>query len=90
MTNNLSNYQKDVFIDIYKTALGAMLSSQQTPGSIVINDVIEESTKIAMLTLDLLTDENGMRKPSDIIQDLQNRRRDTLIEFPKIEELKEY
>ena len=90
MTNNLSNYQKDVFIDIYKTALGAMLSSQQTLDSIIINDVIEESTKIAMLTMDLLTDENGMRKPSDIIQDLQNRRRDTLIEFPKIEELKEY
>lgn len=86
MTNNLSNYQKDVFIDIYKTALGAMLSCQQTLDSIIINDVIEESTKIAMLTVDLLTDENGMRTPSDIIQDLQNRRRDTLIEFPKIEE----
>ncbi len=27
MTNNLSDYQKEVFMDIYKTSLGAMLST---------------------------------------------------------------
>ena len=40
MTNNLSDYQKEVFMDIYKTSLGAMLSTNQNPDSVAINSAI--------------------------------------------------
>jgi hypothetical protein len=86
MTNHLTDYQKEVFIDIYKTSLGAMLSTNQFPDSIAINDSIDVSAKIAFATVELLTDSEGIRKPSDIIQALENIRRDEPLEFPHVEE----
>ena len=86
MTNNLSDYQKEVFMDIYKTSLGAMLSTYQNPDSIAINSAISDSTKIALASIELLSDSNDLRKPSDIINALNDRRSDEPLEFPIIEE----
>ena len=86
MTNNLSKYQKEVFMDIYKTSLGAMLSTNQFPDSIAINAAISDSVTIALTSVDLLTDGDELRNPSDIIKRLNDRRRDEPIEFPQIEE----
>lgn len=86
MTNNLSKYQKEVFMDIYKTSLGAMLSTNQFPDSIAINAAISDSVKIALTSVDLLTDGDELRNPLDIIQTLNDRRSGEPIEFPQIEE----
>lgn len=86
MTNNLSKYQKEVFMDIYKTSLGALLSSNQFLDNIAINAAISDSVKIAMSSIELLTDEDNLRKPSDIINALNERRSDEPLEFPVIEE----
>ena len=86
MTNDFSDYQKAVFMDIYKTSLGAILSTNQYPDSISINAAISDSAKIALTSVDLLIDGDGLRNPSDIIKMLNDRRRDEPIEFPQIEE----
>ena len=86
MTNKLSDYQKEVFMDIYKTSLGAMLSTNQIPNSISINAAISDSATIAFASVDLLTDGDELRNPSDIIKMLNDRRSDEPIEFPQIEE----
>ena len=86
MTNKLSDYQKEVFMDIYKTSLGAMLSTNQFPNSISINAAISDSAKIAMASVDLLIESDELRNPSDIIKMLNDRRSDEPIEFPQIEE----
>jgi len=86
MTNNLSDYQKEVFMDIYKTSLGAMLSTYQNPDSIAINSAISDSTKIALASIELLSDSNDLRKPSDIMNALNDRRSEEPLEFPVIEE----
>jgi hypothetical protein len=86
MTNILSDYQKEVFMDVYKTSLGALLSSNQFLDNIAINAAISDSVKIAMSSIELLTDEDNLRKPSDIINALNERRSDEPLEFPVIEE----
>ena len=86
MTNDFSDYQKAVFMDIYKTSLGAILSTNQYPDSISINAAISDSAKIAFASVDLLTDGDELRNPSDIIKMLHDRRSDEPIEFPQIEE----
>lgn len=86
MTNKLSDYQKEVFMDIYKTSLGAMLSTNQFPDSISINAAISDSATIAFASVELLTDGDELRNPSDIIKMLNDRRSDEPIEFPQIEE----
>ena len=86
MTNKLSDYQKEVFMDIYKTSLGAMLSTNQYPDSISINAAISDSAKIALASVDILTDGDELRNPSDIIKRLNDRRSDEPLEFSVIEE----
>ena len=86
MTNKLSDYQKEVFMDIYKTSLGAILSTNQFPNSISINAAISDSATIAFASVELLTDGDELRNPSDIIKMLNDRRSDEPIEFPQIEE----
>jgi hypothetical protein len=86
MTNELSEYQKEVFMEIYKTSLGAMLSINQNPDSIAINSATSDSTKIALASIELLSDSNDLRKPSDIINALNDRRSEEPLEFPVIEE----
>lgn len=86
MTNKLSDYQKEVFMDIYKTSLSAMLSTNQFPDSISINEAISDSAKIAFASVEFLTDGDELRNPSDIIKRLNDRRSDEPLEFPFIEE----
>ena len=86
MTNNYSDYQKEVFMKIYQTSLGAMLSTNQYPDSIAVNAAICDSAKIAMASVSLLTEGDDLRKPSDIIAALNDRRSDEPLEFPDIEE----
>ena len=86
MTNKLSDYQKEVLMDIYKTSLRAMLSTNQFPDSISINAAISDSATIAFASVELLTDGDELRNPSDIIKRLNDRRRDEPLEFPFIEE----
>ena len=86
MKQTLSDYQKEVFMDVYKTSLGALLSSNQFLDNIAINAAISDSVKIAMSSIELLTDEDNLRKPSDIINALNERRSDEPLEFPVIEE----
>ena len=86
MTNDFSDYQKAVFMDIYKTSLGAMLSTNQYPDGISINAAISDSAKIALASVELLTDGDELLNPSDIIKRLNDRRSDEPIEFPQIEE----
>lgn len=73
-------------MDIYKTSLGAMLSTNQYPDSISINAAISDSAKIALASVDLLTDGDELRNPSDIIKRLNDRRSDEPLEFSVIEE----
>ena len=86
MTNKLSDYQKAVFMDIYKTSLGAIISTNQYPDSISINAAISDSAKIALASVELLTDGDELRNPSDIIKRLNDRRSDEPLEFSVIEE----
>jgi hypothetical protein len=86
MTNELTDFQKEFFMDVYKTSLGAILSTNQSPDCIATNSAISDSVKIALASIELLTDGNGIRKPSDIINALNNRRSDEPLEFPVIEE----
>mgnify|MGYP001772340039 CR=1 FL=1 len=86
MKQTLSDYQKEVFMDIYKTSLGAMLSTNQYPDCISINAAISDSAKIALASVDLLTDGDELRNPSDIIKRLNDRRSDEPLEFSVIEE----
>ena len=86
MTNDFSDYQKEVFMDIYKTSLGAMLSTNQYPDSISINAAISDSANVAFASVELLTDGDELRNPSDIIKRLNDRRRDEPLEFSFIEE----
>ena len=81
MTNEFSHFQKEVFMEIYKTSLGAMLSTNQFPDSISINFAISDSVKIALSSVELLTDSHGLRKPSEIIKNLNERRDDELLEY---------
>ena len=53
-------------MDIYKTSLGAMLSTNQHPDSISINAAISDSAKIALASVELFTDGDELRNPSDI------------------------
>jgi hypothetical protein len=73
-------------MDVYKTSLGALLSSNQFLDNIAINAAISDSVKIAMSSIELLTDEDNLRKPSDIINALNERRSDEPLEFHVIEE----
>lgn len=68
MSNNFSDYQKEMFYDLYKTFLGATISS--TPdffyGRCRKEDAIRGAVKLAKVSVKLLTDENGLRQPTDV------------------------
>ena len=68
MTNNLTDYQKEKFYDLYKTILSATISS--TPefffGGCNKEDAILDAVKLAKVSVELLTDENGLRQPTDV------------------------
>ncbi len=86
MTNKLSDYQNEVFFELYKTSLSALLSSEQYPDNMFMNTAISDATKIALKSIELLTNEKGFKNPSEIIDALQKRSLDEPLEFPSIDE----
>ena len=74
MTQSLTDYQKELFYDIYKTVLGATISS--TPefyfGGCRKEDVIQDAVKLAKISVELLTDENGLCQPADVQKKLED------------------
>lgn len=74
MTNNLSDYQKDMFYDLYKTFLSATISSSPNfyLGSYCKEDAILDTIKLAKVSVELLTDENGQRLPDDVQKILED------------------
>ena len=74
MNNNLSDYQKEVFYDLYKTILSATISSSPEfyLGGYRKEDAIHESVKLAKVSVELLTDENGLRLPVDVQKKLED------------------
>ena len=84
MNNNWTDYQKQMFFEIYKTSLGAFLSKKEF-GEFSIEE-IRDAAKVAMNTVDLLTNGNDLRKHSEIVDALENREHLSSLDFPKIEE----
>lgn len=84
MNNNWTDYQKQMFCEIYKISLSAFLSKKES-GEYSIEE-IRDAAKVAMNTVDLLTNGNDLRKPSEIIVALENREYLSSLDFPKIEE----
>lgn len=84
MKNNWTDYQKQMFCDIYKTSLGAFLSKKEN-GEFSIEE-IRDAAKVAMNTVDLLTNDKDLRKPSEIIEALNDREYLSSLDFPKVEE----
>ena len=75
MKQNLTDHQKELFYDIYKTVLGATISS--TPGfysgECRKEDVIRDAIKLAKVSVELLTDEKGLRQPADVEKELDDK-----------------
>ena len=91
MTNNLSDYQKQMFYDIYKTTLSAIIAASITSRNLhhPSSKMIKDAAWAALMSVDLLTDETGtLCKPSDIINNVENNRRsiDSVSPYPEIED----
>ena len=85
MINNfLTDEQKVLFLDIYKTVLGARLSCNQCPDSIDRNTIILDATLFAMKSVELLMDNNELKSMKDIVEKLSNERIDKPSDFPNI------
>ena len=77
--------QEGLFLDIYKTVLHAYISSSKDKTNIDINDAIDRSTCIAMISVDNILDYNGsIKKTSDIIKLCNDTRVDKLVDYPKV------
>ena len=68
MSRILSDYQKELFYDMYKTILGATISS--TPdfflGGCRKEEAILQAFKLAKVNIEILTDESGLRQPEEV------------------------
>lgn len=84
MNNNWTGYQKQMFYEIYKTSLGAFLSNKEY-GEFSIEE-IGDAAKVALNTVDLLTNGNDLRKPSEIIDTLQKIENRSSLDYPRVEE----
>lgn len=74
MTQSLTDYQKELFYDLYKTVLGATISSTHEfyLGGCCKEDAIHDAVKLAKISVELLTDENGLRQPADVQRKLED------------------
>ena len=69
MANKTTDFQRNMFYDIYKTTLGAILSRNEFAFGTGKEDAILDAIKIAKASVDLLADTNGLKEPSIIIED---------------------
>ena len=88
LDNKLSKRQEDMFIDIYKTCLGAFIGSDKMSemDSIRINAAVDMSVTIAMKSVELLMDKYEMKSMKDIRDKLANTRPSELVDYPEITE----
>ena len=70
--NKMTDYQKEKFYDIYKTSLGAILSRNEFAYGTGKEQAILDALKIANTSIAILTDGNSMKKPSAIMEDINN------------------
>ncbi len=70
--NKTTDYQTEMFYDIYKTSLGAILSRNEFAYETGKEQVILDAVKIANASVALLTDGNGFKEPSAIMEDINN------------------
>ena len=72
MVDKTTDFQRNMFYDIYKTTLGAILSRNEFAFGTGKEDAILDAIKIAKASVDLLTDTNGLKEPSIIMGDIDN------------------
>lgn len=88
INNQLSKEEQDLFLDVYKTSLAAMLSSKKIDelDCYNINGAIDLAATIAMKSVDLLINVNNgiYRDMKDVVTDLKNRRPSEPIDYPEI------
>lgn len=70
--NKTTDYQTEMFYDIYKTSLGAILSRNEFAYGTGKEQAILDAVKIANASVALLTDGNGFKEPSAIMEDINN------------------
>lgn len=70
--NKTTDYQKEMFYDIFKTSLGAILSRNEFAYGTDKEQAILDAIKIATTSVNLLTDGNGFKEPSAILEDIDN------------------
>ncbi len=70
--NKTTDYQKEMFYDIFKTSLGAILSRNEFAYGTDKEQAILDAIKIATTSVNLLTDGNGIKEPSAILEDIDN------------------
>ena len=72
MTNKTTDFQRDMFYDIYKTTLGAILSRNEFAFGSGKEQAVLDAVKIANASVELLTDNDGLKEPSIIMGDIDN------------------
>lgn len=72
MANKTTDFQRDMFYDIYKTTLGAILSRNEFAFGTGKEDAILDAVKIANASVELLTDNDGLKELSVIMGDIDN------------------
>lgn len=70
--NKMTDYQKGMFYDIYKTSLGAILSRNEFAYGTDKEQAVLDALKIANASVNLLTDSNGLKEPSVIMEVFNN------------------
>lgn len=70
--NKTTDYQKEMFYDIFKTSLGAILSRNEFAYGTDKEQAILDAIKIATTSVNLLTDGEGFKEPSAIMEDIDN------------------
>lgn len=75
MKQNFTDYQKEVFYDLYKTILSSIISSSPEfyLGGFDKEHVIRDAIKMAKINVELLTDEKGLRQPVDVEKELVDK-----------------
>lgn len=84
MYNHLTKKQEEFFLDVYRTSLGALLSTHDKMDAIGYNSVINDAARIAAKSVDLFMAGFGMKPMDEIIDKIENTRIDTPFEFPKV------
>ena len=72
MANKTTDFQRDMFYDIYKTTLGAILSRNEFAFGTGKEQAVLDAVKIANASVELLTDNDGLKEPSIIMGDIDN------------------